>query len=906
MMTEQDIRENLPLWGPYSKKYMGISRTIPEEKTSAKGVRFELVVFPTIAFSGVRPPNTVLPSGYHPWDASGDLRYYSYRYELLEKDLVYADISFAAINENTSAIRINYVNNSTLRQNFVLNLFAAIEYKNRQYTCISRPTEAALWDALDYSEYEYASPRPWDGLNPDGMKKGEFLDMRFTDGHGLGDRITREYMLHIPEKAFGQDKGDQVTYRQMIPDYEDGVLVIRYRTPEAQDADFKITTVCRGVEKSVDYTFRKSNQLTFAKIPLHYTRFGELTVKMESLGTGGVELDCLLVTEARNAEAVTAQVRERDVHPVSIHKEEQEYCYRYDEVFESYHVKTFGEHVLERNINSGCLEDAIIYRISSPYTLCSDMQKSPTSSFARKEEPGYYHNIMVHSMFAEPGETWTEYAVIGTDSLKEITEKDCQNAIEEAEKKVKVFHFTEDGKKYELCGQLLRAATLTNIVYPIYCHGTFIRHFTPGKRWDSLYTWDSGFIGLGLLEVNPKLSEYILNLYLSTQDNKDYAYLNHGSPVPVQIMLLYEMLQRTSDKRALDGYYSRAKMFYEFLAGRIYHSTTAKFATGLTNTYDYYYNASGMDDLPAQMHVFHYGLQNIVAPVISATMLIVSARILKQIAEKTGHEEDLEEYETDITHFAEALQTYSWDEESGYFSYVVHDEQGNYKCRLTTESGENYNKGMEGCVPYLAGICTPEQEKRILGHLTSPEEMFSPVGLSAVDMSAGYYTGNGYWNGCVWFPYQWMMWKAFLDQGNGDLAYKVAQTALDAYSRETDFSYNTYEFINIASGRGGWHHQFGGLSTPVGIFANAYYQPGNITAGFKTWIQKRKFRQDGKEAVIGLENCGNVDSRILVNMAPGKIYEAELDGRKLSCIQRTETTVEVVLPGRLSGSLRVF
>lgn len=906
MMTEKDIKENLPLWGPYSKKYMGVSRMIPAEKTSAAGTRFDFVVFPTIAFGGVRPPNVVLPSGYHPWDAAGDLSYFSYRYELIEKDLVYADVSFASMDEDTCAVRVRYVNNSTMRQNCVLNLFSAIEYKNSQYTCIRRPTEAAIWDALDYSEYEYASPRPWDGLNPDGTKKGEFLDKTFTGGRGLGDRVTREYMLHIPEKAFGQDAGDRVVYRQMISDYDDGVLLIRYRTPEALDADFKITTICRGIEKNIHYTFKHSRELTFASIPLHFTRFGQLTVALESLGTGGIELDCLLVSETRNAGVIAAQVRDRDVHPVSLKHEGDEYCYQYDEVFENYHVKTFGEHVLERDINTGCLEDAVIQRVSSPYTLWSDMQRPLTGAFARKEEPGYYHNIMVHSMFVEPGETWTEYVAVGTGSLKDVTAKDCQAAFEKAEKKRLPLHFTEDGKKYELCGQLLQAATLTNIVYPIYCHGNFIRHFTPGKRWDSLYTWDSGFIGLGLLEVNPKLAEYILDLYLSTEDNKDYAYLNHGSPVPVEIILLYEMLQRTSHKEELDGYYSRAKMFYDFLAGRIYHSTTAKFTTGLTNTYDYYYNASGMDDLPAQLHVFHNGLQNTVAPVISATMLVFSARILKKIAEKTGHEEDVSGYEADIDRITQALQTYSWDEESGYFSYVVHDEKGNYKCRLTTETGENFNKGMEGCVPYLAGICTPEQEARILGHLTSPKEMLSPVGLSAVDMSAGYYTGNGYWNGCVWFPYQWITWKVLLDNGNGDFAFEIARTALDVYSRETDFSYNTYEFINIASGRGGWHHQFGGLSTPINIFGNAYYQPGRISAGFRTWIASEQFEKDGKEAFIRLENDGQRDSRILVNMAPGKDYEAELDDRSLSCVKRTETTVEITLPAGAKGLLRVF
>lgn len=83
-----------------------------------------------------------------------------------------------------------------------------------------------------------------------------------------------------------------------------------------------------------------------------------------------------------------------------------------------------------------------------------------------------------------------------------------------------------------------------NTVYPLYHHGEYVIHHTPGKRWDSFYTWDSGFIGLDMLEFSPKIADYILDLYLSDKDNKDYAFLLHGSPVPVHLYQYYEMLQK--------------------------------------------------------------------------------------------------------------------------------------------------------------------------------------------------------------------------------------------------------------------------------------------------------------------------------------------------------------------------
>lgn len=91
-----------------------------------------------------------------------------------------------------------------------------------------------------------------------------------------------------------------------------------------------------------------------------------------------------------------------------------------------------------------------------------------------------------------------------------------------------------------------------------------------------------------------------------------------------------------------------------------------------------------------------------------------------------------------IKRFGKAVQAYAWDEESGYFGYVLHDEQGSPKGLLRHESGQNYNMGLDGAYPLIAGICTPEQEKRLVGYISDGERLWSPIGLSTVDQSAAY------------------------------------------------------------------------------------------------------------------------------------------------------------------------
>ncbi|WP_252871232.1 hypothetical protein [Roseburia inulinivorans] len=78
---------------------MGISRIMKE--SAVPGARFDLVIHPTYANSNVPAPNVTIPSEYHPWDCDSNGKYYRYRYELLWKDQLYADVDFFEIEEET-------------------------------------------------------------------------------------------------------------------------------------------------------------------------------------------------------------------------------------------------------------------------------------------------------------------------------------------------------------------------------------------------------------------------------------------------------------------------------------------------------------------------------------------------------------------------------------------------------------------------------------------------------------------------------------------------------------------------------------------------------------------------------------------------------------------------------------
>ena len=874
----------MPLWGPYSKKYMGISRVVDTDMPS--GARFDFSVHPTVWNSSVPVPNVTYPSNYHLWSCKGDYSFYSYRYELMWKDMIYCDVSFSRIQNGAYLMRCEFVNNTDLKQNCILNGYSAMEYPKPFFAKLTAPDHAVVINANDYENYTYANPRPWDTENPDGMAKGQFSDFHFTGGFGLGDRCENYHVPALGLKPFGCEKGDSVSYAADIKGFNSPVLTVRYRSATEGDAEF---TLC-----GKKIVFPHSEELAFAAFDLEKTD----QIILESLGTAGIELDVLVVTEKGEQDRISVSLEKHGFVP----EIKSEHCGRgicvslyYPEEEQTYYILTNNEKTRQRTLDSGCLEDALPNRLSNGDHTYDELRRTFSESFSeKKSDEGFFHNVLVKSIFIDPNSKHTEYMVISEQPFAPLTDAEYE-AIYKAAATPEDNGLNENGRKYTLSTDILRSTLLTNVVYPVYKHGQNVIHFTPGKRWDSFYTWDSGVIGVGVLEFSPEKAKYILETYLSDEENRDFAFLLHGSLVPTQFAQYLEMLKRAKDKNPLFALYDKMMRYYRFLAGED-GSTTAKFKNGLLTTYDYWYSCSGMDDYPAQVYMIDRQMMDKICPCISTSHIIRAAKIMKMVAEAIGREEDVQRLQRDIDNSTAALNALAWDEKCGYYSYTVYDENNQLCGYLRNEQGENMNKGMDGVYPLVAGAATPQRAARLLAHIKNPKEMWSKSGISAVDMSASYYFDDGYWNGNVWMSHQWFLWKTMFDMGEADFAYEIAKRALDMWKAETDFSYNTYECFGIKTQRGGWFHNFGGLSAPICVWANAYYKPGTVTTGFDVWTDHQY--ADENHAEISFKYCGSAAAyTILVCLSDRNSYKASLNGKELDFVQREPGIIEITLSG---------
>lgn len=870
---------SLPDWGPYTKRYIGISH-IPQKES---GIRFDLSVFPGFYRRKVTVPNVLYENEYHPWETSPNLEYFSFRHELEWKDEVYTDISYSLISDNSRLVRVECVNNTPQTQNLALHLMSSIHFppikEYSPYTFlypaeIKLPNKSVWFDALDYENLEFAKPGPQNDLVTDGKMRGEIRENKFVNGSGIGN-------------GFGKEIGDNITYNFNIEDkFNDAVLFIRYKLPKNSKAKFELSGI---INEKLE--FPGNDNFSNKSVDLGELNSGSYKFNLKSIKNCEIEFDGFTIIEQESVDEIIITEKKWN-HKPSIQPGplDNSLILKYEDINQYY----------------GIYWDYDLFEIREWFGRdLSDYFKQMSNEHVKKifegEGEGHYTNIFLRPIEMEPESRKIINGIVCSGTLDEVKAElsrlqndglDYDAIYRKAKSKVPNFNSNVDGEKYKFSIEKLNAVLNSNVVYPVYTQKEYIRHSAPGRWWDCLYTWDSGFIGLGLLQVDVKKAIENLNAYLQ-EPGAQSVFIHHGSLVPVQFYLFLELWNKTQSKELLEYFYPRLKQYYEFMAGRLGSSTTNSLGSNLLKTWDYFYNSGGWDDYPPQKYVHDKDLEKFVTPVINTAQAIRTAKIMKMTATALDLTGDIPAYNRDIQIFTEAIQKYSWDEDAGYFSYVIHDENGIPVEKLKYDDSVNYNMGLDGAYPLVADICDQSQVKTLLSNLKSKDKLWSKIGLSAVDQSAPYYRIDGYWNGTVWMPHQWFFWKTMLDLGESDFAYKIAKTALDTWKEETEASYNTMEHFLINTGRGAGWHEFGGLSAPILNWYNAYFCQGNSTTGFNIWTDSKSFNPDFTRfnAVYSSYAKPSQKSTILVTMNPSYSYDVYWNHNKVESTFITQGTI---------------
>ena len=840
---------SLGKWGPYNKEYLGVCHVADAEL----GASFNVELFPGLFRRRVFVSHANTDNGLKMWGANPDLTRFTYRYELEWKDRVYCDADFVITDDSRVDISCTFVNNTDAPQSVNMNLCASIQYPTVKvgrdvasyripYTA-ELPDGCVMIDALDYSDI-YCAER----LAQDGRYLGELQ----TDGATGKSSILYGRFFSHPNH-----------YVRYIAPFDSDSLLVRYMAGEdtaisiSVDGEPQTLSLCGGGFSTATVKAR--------------IRKGAV---IEIRPTGKpLSLDCLVFGD--NAEQTLFKASDSSLEPERT-LDGNKMTLKYEGIPTTYTVEWQEPTQMVRRYYYSDIGKAL--------QLCTHDHVSTV--LRARDGLGVYENVLSDPIFLAPGESRTlHYTVTSGDAGAAVPRELYRVAS------------NPDGEPFAFSQNMMAATTFLNVVYPIYTRRQYIRHNTPGRNWDCLYSWDSGFIGMGLATADFDRAFECLYTYLTPVGDRHSPFVFHGSVVPTQIFLYQYLFNKYPEHRErLAEIYPMVKQFFDFYAKM--DERADQTGSGLLKTWGIFYNSGGWDDYPPQEYLHRAtreGLDTTTAnttPIITTAITVLIAKIMRGIAAELGLS-DLAEYDAVVAKYSAPILEHAWNEDTGYFSYVVHGKDGRPERFLKHPDGSDYNQGFDGIYPYIAGITDSHQDERILANVM--DGLMTPIGVGVVDTRASYYNPGGYWNGSVWMPHQWILWRSLFDRGECELAFRIADTALKVWKRETDESYSCFENFMSANGRGSGYHHFSGLSTPVLMFFESYYKPGTVTVGFGTTVKAEIWNSEKTALTLECRSIGKAPAA-LVCLAAGAEYSFSVNGVPAMARQVTEGAYEIGLP----------
>ena len=792
---------NLGKWGPYNKEYAGVLN-IADEKT---GTTFNVEMFPGYLRRSVLASTILVDGGVKPFECNPNRTNYTYRYELEWKDQVYVDVNYNISYDKRVDIKCTFVNNTDIPQSLNINLAASIqplkEYLGSVYLGHKPIIEPVL-----IGNTKSVSPLDYVDIKTSQKIAGS--------GYMLGEGDTKFSTSFSGTALVGNHFNSPNHYAKYEINEEISSFGIRYKA----DNDLTLTAIIDG--EKYQLSLEKTENFKYVGIEIPTTNAKTLTL----IPSSAVTIDNICYGEnAKQVEYKTIPFEfgaEREISGVKRSVTDQPITAGDKQYLKLYYKQ---------------IDKTYIIKWDYPITLirrfyCDDIGKmlcykagDPVNHWWRGVGDGIYDNIVSEPIFLNANEQKSITFTVFEDNDSTPYQDNSENTI-------------LDDNKYAFANKLTRSNLFLNTVYPIYSRRGFIRHNTPGKIWNCLYTWDSGLIGVGLA------SEYFdsaldnLKAYLTPENDKHSPFIMSGSTVPTQVLLYKYLFDKYPSRRAeLKEIYPMVRQIYYWYKNL---ANDNGLKSGILHPWAYNYNSGGWDDYPPQryiqsatVHKDGYANYQNTTPVITSAFTVLIAKILKEIAIYF----DLEnEYDGFIEDMSSKVENLLWNDKSGYYSYLVHDENGEPKEFLKHPDGSDYNQGFDGAYPVVAGISNEYRTKRVLQNVK--DGLMTKYGISVVDTRASYLSLNDYWNGSVWVPHGWILWNSLLDIGDIEFCDKISKTYLETWSSEVEKTYSLFENFMLINGRGSGFHNFSGLSSPILDFYASYYTNGHVSCGFETLI----------------------------------------------------------------------
>jgi glycogen debranching enzyme len=290
-----------------------------------------------------------------------------------------------------------------------------------------------------------------------------------------------------------------------------------------------------------------------------------------------------------------------------------------------------------------------------------------------------------------------------------------------------------------------------------------------------------------------ELAKRDLRLFLSDRWQTDTGHVPNvewmmeGETPPLFAWAAWQVYETEGDLTFLQDLFPRLEMHYAFVR-RAYDRDSDDLHTG---------GFMGMDNIPrpGPPDEEEADLSGWVA-FFARDMARIAAPL--DLADRAGF------YEVEYDRIVAQINRQLWDDETGFY----YDRNANGFLR---------EKSYTGLVPFIAGAPGGEQTERIIHHLTSSDEFWTPYGIRSLSADSAIYEPghsesgwkNSNWRGPIWMPLNYLIVQR-LEESHPEVAYQLRANLIANVEAQWRATGRFWEYYHAETGEGlGADHQTG-------------------------------------------------------------------------------------------------
>ncbi len=185
-------------------------------------------------------------------------------------------------------------------------------------------------------------------------------------------------------------------------------------------------------------------------------------------------------------------------------------------------------------------------------------------------------------------------------------------------------------------------------------------------------------------------------------------------------------------------------------------------------------------------------------------MLVKEAKSLSKMAKVLGHDNESKFYLEDAQKRTELINKYMWDPETKFY-YQINKNDHSFTFK---KKNDLKRKEIIGFLALWSGVASKEQAAALVKHLTDPKEFWRKYGVPSLSAADPYYNPIGYWNGPVWVPWNYLVFRGLIDYGYKKVAKELAEKVLDNVDYQLKTNHWFWEFYSADNHQAGWHKTY--------------------------------------------------------------------------------------------------